>query len=152
MGKCRTASFQMCGQECTEVQRRYLSFERLSQGSSSHPISQEKVRVAIKVLRGAPSYKSELHERTREKLAARGAVWKTLKHPNINVFYGIVYDYGYLPALIIEWCSEGNILSYILSNQPPENDIHRLVCRQSNSRTSPTLMGHSNRCWTLLGD
>jgi len=78
------------------------------------------LKVAIKVIRGAPAYNHELHDKVKKDLVSAGSRWINLKHPNILPFHGIVYDYSFLPAMVCTYCDAGNVLEYIQESKPSE--------------------------------
>jgi len=87
--------------------------------------SGDKIPVAIKVMRGAPAHNGELHKRVREMLKMHAEAWLSLKHPNVLPFYGISNDFGYLPALIVEYCGNGNIIEFLKDKElKPDYVLH----------------------------
>ena len=101
------------------------------------------VKVAIKVLRGAAAHDHVLHQKVKtvrrllsfrfhyvyklQDLTNAGRRWLKLKHPNILRFYGLVNDYGYLPAMVSTYCNAGNILEYISDDKASEKRKLELV-------------------------
>ena len=85
--------------------------------------------VAIKSLRGAPSYKKELVKDIRTKLETYGRKWAKLDHPNVLPFDGISLNFSYLPAMILPWYEEGNIMTYLVKHREDvsESDKTRFV-------------------------
>jgi len=86
-----------------------------------------KISVAIKVMRGAPAHNDELHKRVRQKLGERALEWQKLKHPNVLEFYGISNDFGYLPALIVAYCSNGNIIEFLKDKNESNDAVLGLI-------------------------
>ena len=100
-------------------------------------------KVAIKVLRGAPAHDRDLHQRVKEvcpilnfffhyfnklqELIDAGRRWLGLKHPNVLRFYGIIYDYGYLPAMVSTYCNAGNVLEHMAGSKPSDQGKLELV-------------------------
>jgi len=84
-------------------------------------------KVAIKQLRGAPAHNRDLHEKTTKKLNKSGLEWIKLNHNNVLKFYGIVYDMGFLPAMITPYCEIGNILEYLNKSETRPNISHILM-------------------------
>lgn len=62
-----------------------------------------------------------------KRLATAGQIWVQLKHPNILPFFGYATEFGYLPAMILPWCEQGNILDYT-KTQGAKADKLKLVC------------------------
>ena len=86
--------------------------------------------MAIKQLRGAPSHNRELHEETKkaclcllllllrdlkahQKLNKHGLLWIKLNNVNVLRFQGILYNFGYLPALVTTYCDNGNVFEFL---------------------------------------
>jgi len=86
-----------------------------------------KIPVAIKVMRGAPAHNGELHKRVAEKLNLHAEAWIRLKHPNVLPFYGISNDFGYLPALIVEYCENGNVVEFLKDKEPKPDFVLHLI-------------------------
>ncbi|PFH44720.1 hypothetical protein AMATHDRAFT_72209 [Amanita thiersii Skay4041] len=68
--------------------------------------------VCVKVLRGARD-DNRVTSELRENLLKHARVWVTLKHPNIVQFYGLAFDCGPLPALIMDYYPIGNAFEYL---------------------------------------
>lgn len=51
--------------------------------------------------------------RDDQKLNEGGREWIRLDNENVLKFYGIVYDMGFLPAIITPYCENGNVLEYL---------------------------------------
>ena len=62
-----------------------------------------------------------------QELIDAGRRWLELKHPNVLRFYGIIYDYGYLPAIVSTYCNAGSILEYISDGKASERRKLELV-------------------------
>ena len=116
-------------------------------------------KVAIKVLRGAPAHDRDLHQRVKEvcpilnfffhyfnklqELIDAGRRWLELKHPNVLRFYGIIYDYGYLPAIVSTYCNAGSILEYISDVKASDKRKLELVGFRLNLQDLVILISHS---------
>jgi len=83
-------------------------------------------KIAIKQLRGAPAHNHDLHKETAKKLNDRGSTWLGLEHENVLKFHGIVYDVGYLPAIVTPYCENGNILEFLNAQKP---GIKSILCQ-----------------------
>jgi len=63
---------------------------------------------------------------SQSALYQAAAVWKTLAHPNIVPFLGVIDD---PPQLISDWMSCGDMIEYIANH--PYTVRRRLVCTSS---------------------
>lgn len=62
-----------------------------------------------------------------QKLSKNGLEWIELDNENVLKFYGIVYDMGFLPAIITPYCENGNILEYLNKSSLTISHIISLV-------------------------
>ncbi|TDL23444.1 kinase-like protein, partial [Rickenella mellea] len=82
-----------------------------------YTLNGKKIRVAIKQLRGAPAHNKKLISQLRRQLFTAGRNWRLLVHPNVCNFYGLCFDYGYLPALVVQFHENGNVMEYLQNAQ-----------------------------------
>ncbi|KXN89022.1 Serine/threonine-protein kinase sepA [Leucoagaricus sp. SymC.cos] len=76
--------------------------------------------VAIKQLRGVNSNKTDVRDNLRVGLRRQFSEhWRDLDHPNVCRVYKIVEDYGFLPALVLNYYPRGSLIKYIEKNDPP---------------------------------
>ena len=57
-------------------------------------------------------------------------VYVLLKDDNVIQFYGVSKGFGYLPALVLEWCDKGNVTEYLKGfkdGEPKTRTQERLV-------------------------
>jgi len=117
-----------------KIQREGTSYQKVGEffdlwkGTFYEKDDGNKITVAIKVMRGAPAHNDELHKRVRQKLGERAQEWQKLNHPNVLAFFGISNDFGYLPALIVAYCSNGNIIEFLKDKKESNDIILGLVC------------------------
>ncbi|RDB21849.1 hypothetical protein Hypma_011051 [Hypsizygus marmoreus] len=83
-------------------------------------------KVGIKQLRGGSTTKPNFIENLREGLRRHGSVWLELNDDHISRFLGLAFDLGLgpMPALILEYHPNGNILHY--AKQHPMSDEDKL--------------------------
>ena len=55
----------------------------------------------------------------QQRIRREAYVWITLKHDNILTFYGIIDDFGLLPALVSPWMENGSLDSYLKQRHVP---------------------------------
>jgi len=70
-------------------------------------------KVAVKVLRGGSSSNSDFLTKFTERLKQEARVWQHLKHQNITEFYGLAFNFGYMPALILPFYGKGTVVEYV---------------------------------------
>lgn len=75
--------------------------------------------VAIKQLRGVNSNKIEVRLELLEKLQVQHATWRNLEHRNVCKVYCIAEEFGFLPALVMDYYPKGNIIRHIQKHNPP---------------------------------
>jgi hypothetical protein len=54
-----------------------------------------------------------LTEISIQRLHEHGKVWRRFEHPNVAHFYGLAFNCGNMPALILTFYSNGNIMEYL---------------------------------------
>jgi serine/threonine protein kinase len=70
-------------------------------------------KVAVKVLRGGSSSNPDFLQKFKERLEREALVWRRLQHPNVAQFYGLAFSFGYMPALILPFYSNGGVVEYV---------------------------------------
>lgn len=60
-----------------------------------------------------------------QQLYIHAAVWQRFNHPNVAHFYGLAFDCGDMPAIIIEDYPHGNVIQYLTAN-PQVSQGHKL--------------------------
>ncbi|KIM79277.1 hypothetical protein PILCRDRAFT_823532 [Piloderma croceum F 1598] len=70
-------------------------------------------KVAVKVLRGGSSSNSEFLTNFTERLEYEARTWQHLKHPNVSEFYGLAFNFGHMPALILPFYDNGTVVDYV---------------------------------------
>jgi hypothetical protein len=40
-------------------------------------------------------------------------VWQDLEHPNVSEFFGLAFNFGYMPALILPFYGNGTVIEYV---------------------------------------
>ncbi|KXN88698.1 Serine/threonine-protein kinase STE20 [Leucoagaricus sp. SymC.cos] len=76
--------------------------------------------VAIKQLRGVNSTKTDARDNLRVVLRRQfSKSWRHFNHPNVCRVYMVVEDYGFLPALVLDYYPRGSPIKYIEKNDPP---------------------------------
>ena len=40
-------------------------------------------------------------------------IWQYLKHPNVSEFYGLAFNFGYMPALILPFYGNATVVDYV---------------------------------------
>jgi hypothetical protein len=58
-----------------------------------------------------------------QRLNREAGLWRTLKHPNVHEFLGVVHNMGSLFALVSPYCAKGNIIQH-LEDHPESNRLH----------------------------
>jgi len=69
-------------------------------------------KVAVKVLRGGSSSNPDFLREFKERLEHEAHIWHHLQHQNVSEFYGIAFNFGYMPALILPFYSNGTVVEY----------------------------------------
>jgi len=90
-------------------------------------IGERKIRVVIKVLRGAPAHNQDLINDVNNRLRAAGRIWRKLEHANVCKFYGLKFDCGYLPALVSAFHERGNVIEYLKVAPANVNRIQLII-------------------------
>jgi len=72
-----------------------------------------------------PSFSEKLNQRLHE----HGKVWRRFDHPNVAHFYGLAFNCGNMPALILTFYSNGNIMEYLKAS-----DASKLILIQEIAR------------------
>ncbi|KAJ7590439.1 kinase-like domain-containing protein [Mycena floridula] len=86
----------------------YGEFSDIYMGSLSK--SSGSKEVVLKFLRGI---KRDGLEQFVKDLRREGAIWRQLKHENIAEFYGLALTLGPMPALVLDYYPNGNIIAYL---------------------------------------
>lgn len=60
---------------------------------------------------------------TSQRLQKGASVWQSLDHSNVSEFYGLAFNFGYMPALILPFYSNGNVVEYV-KNKDHEAKLH----------------------------
>lgn len=76
------------------------------------------IPVVIKQLRGVNSNKTEIRIDLLEKLQRQHVTWRNLDHPNVCKVYEIAEEFGFLPALVMDYYPKGNIIKHIQKHNP----------------------------------
>lgn len=63
-----------------------------------------------------------------QDLVREGSVWKTLKHPNILEFLGLVFNMSSIPAIVLPYYPSGNVMEYLKAKDTPLADRLPFVC------------------------
>ena len=48
-----------------------------------------------------------------QALEKDGRIWKSFNHPNVARFYGLAFNCGIMPALVLEFYPNGNINEFV---------------------------------------
>jgi len=48
-----------------------------------------------------------------QRLEREARIWRRLEHPNVSEFYGLAFNFGYMPALILPYYGNGNVVDYV---------------------------------------
>jgi len=85
----------------------------------------EPGKVVIKVLRGGSSGNRAWIDQLQTRLLQKGEVWHKFDHPNVARFYGFTFDHAYMPALVIPYYPNGNVVEYVkrLPEMPVETKL-----------------------------
>ncbi|KII90406.1 hypothetical protein PLICRDRAFT_52144 [Plicaturopsis crispa FD-325 SS-3] len=89
-------------------------------GEMSNPGAPPTV-VALKVLRGASNERGFLLS-FRIKLQHEASRWQVLEHVNVVPFFGLCYELGRMPALVLPYYEKGSVLSYMKSHANASNE------------------------------
>ena len=65
-----------------------------------------------------------------QRLEREAQIWQHLKHPNVSEFYGLAFNFGYMPALILPFYSNGNVVEYV-SQKNEETKLNMVFFRVS---------------------
>jgi len=65
------------------------------------------------VLRGGSSGNREWTENLKKRLLTHGEVWRDFKHENVCPFYGFSFQHAYMPALVLPFYRNGNIMQFL---------------------------------------
>jgi serine/threonine protein kinase len=71
-------------------------------------------KVAVKVLRGGSSSNPDFLQKFKQNLEREALIWRRLKHPNVSEFYGLAFSFGYMPALVLPFYGNGNVVEYVM--------------------------------------
>jgi len=96
-------------------------------------------KVAVKVLRGGSSSNPNFLQTFKERLERHATKWLQLQHPNVSEFFGLAYNFGYMPALILPFYGNGTVIEYVMH----KNDEARLDMVRQIARGLEYLHGHS---------
>jgi len=69
-------------------------------------------KVAVKLLRGGSSSNPDFLLKFKERLEHEAHIWHHLQHRNVSEFYGIAFNFGYMPALILPFYGNGTVVDY----------------------------------------
>ncbi|KIM75589.1 hypothetical protein PILCRDRAFT_78699 [Piloderma croceum F 1598] len=83
----------------------------LWEGRMSNKVSVKKV--AFKGLHADFSSNPDFLANFNKRLEYEARIWHHLKHPNVSEFYGIAFNLGYMPALILPFYSNGTVIEYV---------------------------------------
>ncbi|KAF5347748.1 hypothetical protein D9756_010229 [Leucocoprinus leucothites] len=84
--------------------------------------------VVIKQLRGVNSNKIGIRDDLRSRLQIEFSTnWQRLNHPNVCRVHLIVNDFGFLPALVLDYFPKGSLIKHIVKNTPPDEQRLRWV-------------------------
>lgn len=84
-------------------------------------------KVAVKILRGGSSGNPEFQAKFRKRLEREARIWLSLKHPNVAEFYGLAFNIGHMPALILAFYGNGTVVEYAKNK---DNDVRVEVVTQ----------------------
>jgi serine/threonine protein kinase len=62
-----------------------------------------------------------------QRLEEPALVWQRLKHPNVSEFYGLSFNFGYMPALVLPFYGNGNVVDHV---RQKDNDAKLDMARQ----------------------
>ena len=48
-----------------------------------------------------------------QRLEEPALVWQRLMHPNVSEFYGLSFKFGYMPALVLPFYGNGNVVDHV---------------------------------------
>jgi hypothetical protein len=58
-----------------------------------------------------------------------------LNHPNVSEFYGLAFNFGYMPALILPFYENGNVVEYVREKDGEAKlDMVSIFCFLRNSK------------------
>ena len=60
-----------------------------------------------------PSSSPDTNTLLTQRLEKHALRWQDLHHPNVSEFLGLAYDFGYMPALILPFYGNGNVVGYV---------------------------------------
>ena len=55
-----------------------------------------------------------------QRLEEAALVWRRLEHPNVSEFHGLSFNFGYMPALVLPFYGNGNVVEYV---RQKDNDM-----------------------------
>jgi len=94
-------------------------------GQYAHPDGHRVV--SIKVLRGGSTSDKRFVEKFTKNLAEQASIWVTFDNKNVMPFYGIALNCGYMPALVLPYYSEGNVVNHLRRNEVDDAGKLKLV-------------------------
>ena len=62
-----------------------------------------------------------------QELECHGRVWKTFKHTNVARFHGLAFNFGLMPALILDFYPNGNINEFVKTKSLTDDCKFNLV-------------------------
>lgn len=84
-------------------------------------------QVAVKVLRGGSSSNPNFPPKSKDRLVNNAWIWQYLKHPNVSEFYGLAFNFGYMPALILPFYGNATVVEYV---KEKDNEIKLDMVKQ----------------------
>ena len=48
-----------------------------------------------------------------QRLELHARAWQQLEHPNVGKFFGLAFNFGYMPALILEFYENSTVVKYV---------------------------------------
>ncbi|KDQ57963.1 hypothetical protein JAAARDRAFT_69304 [Jaapia argillacea MUCL 33604] len=86
-----------------------------------------EVEVAIKVIRGVSADRTDLISKLNKSLTEQAKKWCLLNHPNVGEFLGFSHAFGYMPAMVLLYYCNGNIVKYIQDRESQGVTVDRLA-------------------------
>jgi hypothetical protein len=71
-----------------------------------------------------------------QRLENNARRWQNLKHPNVSEFFGLAFNFGYMPALILPFYGNVNVVEYVMGKND-EVKLHMVLISFCSSNHGP---------------
>lgn len=86
-----------------------------------------------------------------QRLEHEARIWEYLEHPNVSEFFGLAFNVGSMPALILPFYGNGTVVQYVKEKDDQARlDMVFAFHSLDSDSSDKHYIGETNRSWVRL--